>query len=77
MSQTYNNVPMSESAVERVERADQIWSGPKLVILSFVVLGAAFTLLWLMAQGIIGPVQNDAEWGSEKHFLQEGLGPLD
>jgi hypothetical protein len=77
MGETYNNVPMSESMAERTEKEDAFWDGPKLVILSFVTLGVAFGLLWLMAEGIIGPTQYEADWGSEIHFLQAGGGPLD
>ena len=68
---------MSKAAAERVARVDGRWSGPKLIILSFVVLAASFALLWSMAEGIIGPSQHEVDWGHEQHFLQPGGGPLD
>ena len=77
MADTYNNVPMSESLAARTEKEDAFWTGPKLIILSFVTLGVAFALLWAMAQGIIGPTQHDTNEGHEVHFLQPGGGPLD
>ena len=36
MSDTYNNVPMSDSMASRTEKEDTFWSGPKLIVLSFV-----------------------------------------
>jgi len=42
-----------------------------------VTLTVAFTLLWSMAEGIIGPTQHDATFGHEQHLLQVGGGPLD
>ncbi len=77
MSDTYNNVPMSESMAERTAREDAFWTGPKLIVLGFATLVVAFALLWSMAQGIIGPPQHDSNEGHEVHFLQPGLGPLD
>lgn len=77
MSETYNNVPMSDSMAARTEKEDASWSGPKLIVLSFATLAVVFTLLWLMAQGIIGPTQHNADYGHEVHFLQPGGGPLD
>jgi len=77
MSDTYNNVPMSDSMAARTEKEDTFWSGPKLIILSFATLGVAFALLWSMAEGIIGPTQHDASFGHEQHMLQPGGGPLD
>ena len=77
MSETYNNVPMSDGMAARTEKEDAFWNGPKLIGLSFVTLGVAFALLWAMAQGIIGPTQYDATDGHEEHFLQPGGGPLD
>jgi len=77
MSDTYNNVPMSDSMAARTEKEDAFWSGPKLILLSFATLGVAFALLWSMAQGIIGPTQHDATFGQEQHMLQPGGGPLD
>ena len=72
MSDTYNNVPMSEDEAEAVVAADAAWTGPKLIILSFVVLGAAFALLWAASEGIIGPQHNEVDWGQEEHLLQSG-----
>ena len=72
MSKTYNNVPMSEAEQESVAKSDQAWSGPKLIILAFVVLGAAFTVLWASAEGIIGPQTNELRWGHEVHVTQTG-----
>lgn len=77
MSETYNNVPMNDSMAAKTEKEDTFWSGPKLVVLSFVTLALVFGLLWAMAEGIIGPEQNDAQYGREIHFLQPGGGPLD
>ena len=77
MSDTYNNVPMSDSMAARTEKEDAFWTGPKLILLSLVTLAIAFALLWLMAEGRIGPTQNDADYGHEQHFLQPGGGPLD
>ena len=77
MSDTYNNVPMSDRAAARIEREDSFWSGPKLILLSFVTLGVAFGLLWSMAEGYIGPTGHDSNEGHEVHFLQPGGGPLD
>lgn len=77
MSDTYNNVPMSDSMAARTEKEDGFWSGPKLVLLSFATLGLAFALLWSMAEGIVGPTQHDASFGHEQHMLQPGGGPLD
>ena len=77
MPDTYNNVPMSDSMAERTVKEDAFWTGPKLILLSFATLAVAFTLLWLMAEGIIGPTQHDADYGHEQHLLQPGGGPLD
>jgi len=77
MSDTYNNVPMSDSMAARTEKEDAFWNGPKLIVLSLVTLAVSFALLWSMAQGIIGPTQHDANYGHEQHFLQPGIGPLD
>jgi hypothetical protein len=77
MSDTYNNVPMSDSMAASTAKEDAFWTGPKLIGLSFVTLAIAFTLLWLMAEGIIGPTQHDADYGHEQHLLQPGGGPFD
>ena len=77
MSDTYNNVPMSDAMAERTVKEDAFWTGPKLILLSFATLAVVFTLLWSMAQGIIGPTQHDADYGNEVHFLQPGGGPVD
>ena len=77
MSDTYNNEPMGDGMAARTEKEDAFWTGPKLIVLSFVTLAVAFALLWSMAQGIIGPAQHDATDGQEVHFLQPGGGPLD
>jgi hypothetical protein len=77
MSDTYNNVPMSDAMAARTEKEDAFWTGPKLFLLSFVTLAVAFTLLWSMAEGIIGPTQHDANYGHERHMLQPGGGPID
>ena len=77
MSDTYNNVPMSEGMANRTAKEDAFWNGPKLIGLSFVTLGLCFALLWAMAQGVIGPTQHEADWGHETHFLQPGVGPVD
>jgi hypothetical protein len=78
MSDTYNNVPMSDAAADRVAKEDAFWTGPKLILLSFATLAVSFALLWSMAEGIIGPTQhNNATDGHEQHFLQPGGGPLD
>ncbi len=77
MPDTSNNVPMSDSMAARTVKEDAFWTGPKLVVLSFVTLAVAFALLWSMAEGIIGPTQHDAAYGHEQHTLQPGGGPLD
>lgn len=77
MPNTYNNVPMSESMAKRTAKEDAFWTGPKLIVLSFVTLAVAFALLWAMAEGVIGPTQHDANYGHEQHLLQPGGGPLD
>lgn len=75
MSDTYNNVPMSEATARSIEKQDAFWDGPKLIVLSFVTLGAAFALLWLCAEGTIGPRVHEANWGSETHLLQGNMEP--
>ena len=55
MSKTYNNVEMSKEAADQVAKTDATWTGPRLIILSFVTLGLAFALLYAMANNIIGP----------------------
>lgn len=77
MSDTYNNVPMSDAMAARTEKEDSFWTAPKLIGLSFVTLAVVFGLLWAMAEGIIGPEQHDASYGHEVHFLQPGGGPVD
>lgn len=77
MSDTYNNVPMSDAMAAKTEKEDAFWNGPKLIVLSFVTLGISFALLWAMAEGIIGPTQHGNVEGHEVHFLQPGGGPLD
>lgn len=77
MSETYNNVPMGESMAERTEKEDAFWGGAKLVLLSFATLAVVFGLLWLMAEGVIGPNEPNAVYGHELHFLQPGGGPFD
>ena len=77
MSESYNNVPMSESMAARTEKEDASWGGLKLILLSFATLAVVFTLLWLMAEGIIGPTEPNAVYGHELHFLQPGGGPFD
>ncbi len=75
MSETYNNVPMSDRARASVARQDRFWDGPKLVVLSFLTLGVAFVVLWLAAEGILGPSVDEASWGQETHLLQADPGP--
>ena len=58
MSNTYNNVPMSESERKRVERQDAAWTGPKLVFLCIVTLLLALALLWALADGRLTPLPN-------------------
>jgi hypothetical protein len=77
MSDTYNNVPMSDAMAARTEKEDTFWKGPKLIVLGFATLAVVFTLLWLMAQGIIGPTQHNSSYGHEVHLLQPGGGPID
>lgn len=77
MSDTYNNVPMSDRMADRTEKEDTFWSGPKLVLLSFATLAVVFALLWSMAEGIIGPTRHNTNEGDEVHFLQPGGGPFD
>ena len=77
MSDTYNNVPMSDSMAARTEKEDAFWTGPRLILLSLGTLAVAFALLWSMAEGIIGPTQHDADYGHEQHMLQPGGGPFD
>ena len=77
MSDTYNNVPMSDGMRDKTEKEDDFWTGPKLILLGFATLGVAFALLWSMSEGIIGPTVHDSNEGNEVHFLQPGGGPLD
>ncbi|MGB5194361.1 MAG: hypothetical protein WBN70_15360 [Polyangiales bacterium] len=77
MSDTYNNVPMSDAMAAKVDKEGSFWTGPKLIVLSFVTLAVAFGLLWSMAQGIIGPTRHGSVEGGEVHFLQPGGGPID
>ncbi|MEM8609410.1 MAG: hypothetical protein AAGF92_20075 [Myxococcota bacterium] len=77
MAETYNNVPMSDSLEQSTAKSDAFWNGPKLIVLSFITLGASLALLWAMAEGIIGPTQHEADYGHEQHFMQPGGGPLD
>jgi hypothetical protein len=77
MSDTYNNVPMSDGMAARTVKEDAFWTGPKLFVLSVVTLAVSFALLWMMAEGIIGPARHDSNLGHEVHFLQPGGGPLD
>ena len=77
MSDADNNVPMSDSMAARTAKEDAVWTGPRLIGLSVVTLAIAFTLLWSMAEGIIGPTQHNANYGHEQHLLQPGGGPLD
>ena len=74
MSQTYNNVPMSDSLAESVAKSDAAWSGPKLIVLCFATLGLAFALLWSMAEGIVAPEFHNDDIGHETHDLQFGTG---
>ena len=74
MSKTYNNVPMSDAMAESVAKTDAAWTGPKLIVLCFVTLGAAFTLLWLMAEGVVAPTFHQNDIGHETHDLQIGQG---
>ncbi|HJK90482.1 MAG TPA: hypothetical protein RMH85_11370 [Polyangiaceae bacterium LLY-WYZ-15_(1-7)] len=55
MSKHYNNVPMSKEMADKVERQDESWTGPKLIALLLLTLGVALTLLYMMANNIIGP----------------------
>jgi len=77
MSDTYNNVPMSDAMAARTEKEDAFWTGPRLFLLSLATLAVSFTLLWLMAEGTVGPSHLDPRFGHEQHLLQPGFGPLD
>lgn len=55
MPETYNNVPMDEPSARKVAASDKSWTGPKLVILCAITLGAALVFLWAMANNHIGP----------------------
>jgi len=59
MAETYNNVPMSEKLAESVAKTDAFWTGPKLVVLCAATLITAMTILWLAANGILGPGFHD------------------
>ncbi len=61
MSETYNNVPMSDSLAEKVVKTDGRWSGPRLVLLCAVTLLIAWTVLWLAADTSIGPTFTEHE----------------
>lgn len=74
MSKTYNNIPMSDAMAESVAKTDDFWTGPKLIVLCFVTLSLALTLLWLMAEGVVGPTFHDNSIGHETHDLQFGDG---
>ena len=73
MGNTYNNVPMTKAEQERVAKGDAALTGPRFIILSFVVLGLAFALLWAAAEGV-GPFPdaNEMRWGHETHITQSG-----
>ena len=78
--QTYNNVPMTKEAADRVARVDAAWTGPRLIVLAFATLGIVFGLLWASAEGIIGPSFDNATWGHEYHLLQgdsKAIRPID
>ena len=77
MSDTYNNVPMSDGMASRTEKEDAFWTGPKLILFGFATLRVAFALLWSMAEGYIGPTQHDSNDCHEGHLLQPGGGRLD
>ena len=55
MAEHYNNVTMSEDAAARVKAQDAFWTGPKLIVLCAITLGAALLLLWAMANNYVGP----------------------
>ncbi|MEM1416662.1 MAG: hypothetical protein AAGH15_17250 [Myxococcota bacterium] len=55
MAEHYNNVTMSEQSAKNVARDDAFWTGPKLIVLCAVTLGAALFLLWAMSVNLIGP----------------------
>ncbi len=59
MAEHYNNVTMSEKSAANVKRDDATWTGPKLIALCAVTLGAALVLLWAMANGYVGPTFNE------------------
>lgn len=52
---TFINVPMADSQEERFRKEDRFWDGPKLIVLTAVTLGIAWTILYLSAHQIIGP----------------------
>ena len=74
MSKTYNNVPMSDALAQSVAKSDAFWNGPRLIGLCFVTLGLALSLLWAMAEGIVGPTFHNNDIGHETHDLQFGDG---
>lgn len=59
MSKSYVNVPMTDAQKAAFEASDAFWTGPKLVVLCAVTLGAALLLLTSLAWQWIGPQQGD------------------
>lgn len=59
MSQSYVNIPMTEAEAKAFRETDARWTGPKLVVLCAVTLGAALFVLTSAAWGWIGPARSD------------------
>jgi len=50
----YINVPMSDADKKRLEREEHFWTAPRLVVLTFVTLSIALTVLYSMANFVDG-----------------------
>lgn len=55
MSKSYVNVAMTEEEAKIVAERDDKWTGPRLIVLSFVTIAVAFVILWSAAWRKIGP----------------------
>lgn len=55
MAKTYINIPVTDAEKARIEKADAVWTGPKLIGLLVITLGGALVVLWLAANGYIVP----------------------
>ena len=52
---TYINIPVSEADEKRIYANDKRWTGPRLILLTACTLTAAFIVLFMASQHMIGP----------------------